>query len=105
MNWRPNVLACLVVMTSVLTAGLLLGYQVASVLLGASLVGNIAQGLVSLDERNNPRPVLVLAVACIGGVFMTGLALDFDANQVALAASIIGNVALAIIKLEGQRED
>lgn len=87
-------------MASLLIVGLLLGYPVNSLLLGASLISNIAQSIVSLDERNNPRPILIMALACMATVFMAGLALGQDVNQVALAASLLGNVAQAIIKME-----
>ena len=104
MNWRPNVLGSVILMAAVLLAGLLLGYKVVDVLLGASLLSQLAQAIVSLDERNNPRPVILLTMAFMAAVFMVGLAVSDDTNQVALAASLLGNVVQAIIKIE-QRDN
>ena len=103
MNWRPNVLACILLMTALLVAGLALEYEIVDVLLGASLLSNVSQTIVALDEMNTPRPVVIISLALMTLVFLLGMALGYEAQQVALAASLLGNVAQAIIKLE-QRE-
>ena len=104
MNWRPNVLACILLMASLLVAGLALEYRIVDLLLGASLLSNVAQSIVALDETNAPRPVVIISLALMTLVFLLGMALGYEAQQVALAASLLGNVAQAIIKLEQNEE-
>ena len=104
MNWRPNVLACILLMAALLVVGLVLKYDIVDVLLGASLLSNVAQSIVALDEVNAPRPVVIISLALMTLVFLLGVALEYEGQQAALAASLLGNVAQAIIKLEQNRE-
>ena len=104
MNWRPNVLACVLLMAALLVTGMLQEYLIVDVLLGASLLSNVAQSIVALDEVNAPRPVPIISLALMTLVFLLGMALGYEAQQVALAASLLGNVAQAIIKLEQNKE-